>query len=181
MREKAENIIIKMAGVLLILLSTHTFSSQAYGQSIHYLHVDGIVNPVMAEFIIKSIENAAKEKAETIVIQLDTPGGLDLSMRDIVKAILSSDVPIVVYVSPPGSRAASAGVFITYAAHIAAMAPGTNIGSAHPVAMGGEKMDETMMKKVETAAVVYITSLTSFNHTEPTEAYTLLRKSVNIT
>jgi len=155
MREKAENIIIKMAGVLLILLSTHTLSP-AYGQTIHYLHVDGIVNPVMAEFIIKSIENAAKEKAETVVIQLDTPGGLDLSMRDIVKAMLSSDVPIVVYVAPSGSRAASAGVFITYAAHIAAMAPGTNIGSAHPVAMGGEKMDETMMKKVENDAVAYI-------------------------
>src|SRR3972149_3958148 len=158
MREKAENIIIKTAGVLLILilLSAHTLSSPAYGQTIHYLHVDGIVNPVMAEFIIKSIENATKEKAEAVVIQLDTPGGLDLSMRDIVKATLSSDVPIVVYVAPSGSRAASAGVFITYAAHLAAMAPGTNIGSAHPVAMGGEKMDETMMKKVENDAVAYI-------------------------
>ena len=108
MREKAENMIIKIAGVLLILLSTHTLSP-AYGQTIHYLHVDGIVNPVMAEFIMKGIENAAKENAETVVIQLDTPGGLDLSMRDIVKAILSSDVPIVVYVAPSGSRAASAG------------------------------------------------------------------------
>src|SRR4030067_2184620 len=141
MREKAENIIIKMAGVLLILLSTHTLSP-AYGQTIHYLHVDGIVNPVMAEFIIKSIENAAKEKAETVVIQLDNPGGLDLSMRDMVKAMLSSDVPIVVYVAPPGSRAASAGVFISYAAHIAAMAPGTNLGSAPPGGRGGKPADE---------------------------------------
>ena len=181
MREKAENIIIKMAGVLLILLSTHTFSSQAYGQSIHYLHVDGIVNPVMAEFIIKSIENAAKEKAETIVIQLDTPGGLDLSMRDIVKAILSSDVPIVVYVAPSGSRAASAGVFITYAAHIAAMAPGTNIGSAHPVAMGGEKMDETMMKKVENDAVAYIKGIATKRKRNADWAEKAVRKSVNIT
>jgi len=183
MREKAENIIIKTAGVLLILilLSAHTLSSPAYGQSIHYLHVDGIVNPVMAEFIIKSIENAAKEKAEAVVIQLDTPGGLDLSMRDIVKATLSSDVPIVVYVAPSGSRAASAGVFITYAAHIAAMAPGTNIGSAHPVAMGGEKMDETMMKKVENDAVAYIKGIATKRKRNADWAEKAVRKSVNIT
>src|SRR3989344_2112138 len=181
MREKAENMIIKMAGVLLILLSAHTLSSPAYGQTIHYLHVDGIVNPVMAEFIIKSIENAAKEKAEAGVIQLDTPGGLDLSMRDIVKAMLSSDVPIVVYVAPPGSRAASACVFITYAAHIAAMAPGTNIGSAHPVAMGGEKMDETMMKKVENDAVAYIKGIATKRKRNADWAEKAVRKSVNIT
>src|SRR3989338_4350810 len=181
MREKAENMIIKMAGVLLILLSAHTLSSPAYGQTIHYLHVDGIVNPVMAEFIIKSIENAAKEKAEAVVIQLDTPGGLDLSMRDIVKATLSSDVPIVVYVAPSGSRAASAGVFITYAAHIAAMAPGTNIGSAHPVAMGGEKMDETMMKKVENDAVAYIKGIATKRKRNADWAEKAVRKSVNIT
>src|SRR3990172_6542430 len=183
MREKAENIIIKTAGVLLILilLSAHTLSSPAYGQTIHYLHVDGIVNPVMAEFIIKSIENATKEKAEAVVIQLDTPGGLDLSMRDIVKATLSSDVPIVVYVAPSGSRAASAGVFITYAAHIAAMAPGTNIGSAHPLAMGGEKMDETMMKKVENDAVAYIRGIAQKRNRNPDWAEDAVRKSVNIT
>ena len=181
MREKAENMIIKMAGVLLILLSAHTLSSPAYGQTIHYLHVDGIVNPVMAEFIMKGIENAAKENAETVVIQLDTPGGLDLSMRDIVKAILSSDVPVVVYVAPSGSRAASAGVFITYAAHIAAMAPGTNIGSAHPVAMGGEKMDETMMKKVENDAVAYIKGIATKRKRNADWAEKAVRKSVNIT
>ena len=180
MREKAENMIIKIAGVLLILLSTHTLSP-AYGQTVHYLHVDGIVNPVMAEFIMKGIENAAKEKAETVVIQLDTPGGLDLSMRDIVKAMLSSDVPVVVYVAPSGSRAASAGVFITYAAHIAAMAPGTNIGSAHPVAMGGEKMDETMMKKVENDAVAYIKGIATKRKRNADWAEKAVRKSVNIT
>lgn len=180
MREKAENMIIKIAGVLLILLSTHTLSP-AYGQTIHYLHVDGIVNPVMAEFIMKGIENAAKENAETVVIQLDTPGGLDLSMRDIVKAMLSSDVPVVVYVAPSGSRAASAGVFITYAAHIAAMAPGTNIGSAHPVAMGGEKMDETMMKKVENDAVAYIKGIATKRKRNADWAEKAVRKSVNIT
>lgn len=151
------------------------------GQTIHYLDVDGIVNPVMAEFIIKSIETAVKEGAEAVVIQLDTPGGLDLSMRDIVKAILSSDVPIIVYVAPAGSRAASAGVFITYAAHIAAMAPGTNIGAAHPVAMGGEKMDETMLKKVESDAVAYIKGIAGKRKRNAEWAEKAVRESASIT
>lgn len=151
------------------------------GQAIHYLDVDGIVNPVMAEFIIKSIEGATKEGAEALVIQLDTPGGLDLSMRDIVKAVLSSDVPIVVYVAPSGSRAASAGVFITYAAHIAAMAPGTNIGAAHPVAMGGEKMDEVMLKKVESDAVAYIKGIAGKRKRNAEWAEKAVRESASIT
>lgn len=157
-----------------------TVSHPAFAGEIHYLTVDGIVSPVMSEFIVKSIEAAAKENVEALIIQLDTPGGLDLSMRDIVKAMLSSDIPIVVYVAPAGSRAASAGVFITYAAHIAAMAPGTNIGSAHPVAMGGEKMDETMMKKVENDAVAYIKGIATKRHRNAEWAENAVRKSVNI-
>ncbi|MBI3754697.1 MAG: nodulation protein NfeD [Deltaproteobacteria bacterium] len=169
-----------MKKVLLSLLFV-CIGSSAYAQTIHYLNVDGIVNPVMSEFIVKSIDTAAKENAEAVVIQLDTPGGLDLSMRDIVKAVLSSDIPIIVYVAPAGSRAASAGVFITYAAHIAAMAPGTNIGSAHPVTMGGEKMDETMMKKVENDAVAYIKGIAAKRHRNAEWAENAVRKSTNIT
>src|SRR3989338_4909686 len=119
-----------MKRYLLLFLLSILFTSSAFAGNIHYLNVDGIVNPVMSEFITRGIQDAVKENAEAVVIQLDTPGGLDLSMRDIVKAILSADVPVIVYVAPAGSRAASAGVFITYAAHVAAMAPGTNIGSA---------------------------------------------------
>ncbi|MBI5328594.1 MAG: nodulation protein NfeD [Deltaproteobacteria bacterium] len=169
-----------MKKVLLLSLFV-LIGSSTYAQTIHYLTVDGIVNPVMSEFIVKSMEAAAKENAEAVVIQLDTPGGLDLSMRDIVKAMLSSDIPIIVYVAPSGSRAASAGVFIAYAAHIAAMAPGTNIGSAHPVAMGGEKMDETMMKKVENDAVAYIKGIAAKRHRNVEWAENAVRKSVNIT
>ncbi|MBI5874274.1 MAG: nodulation protein NfeD [Deltaproteobacteria bacterium] len=165
---------------LLLLLFFISVSSSAFAGEIHYLTVDGIVNPVMSEFIVKSIEDAAKKNAEAVVIQLDTPGGLDLSMRDIVKVMLSSDVPIIVYVAPAGSRAASAGVFITYAAHIAAMAPGTNIGSAHPVAMGGEKMDETMMKKVENDAVAYIKGIAAKRHRNAEWAENAVRESVNV-
>ncbi len=165
---------------LILLLFFISISSPVFAGNIHYLTVDGIVNPVMSEFITKGIQDAVKENAEAVVIQLDTPGGLDLSMRDIVKAILSADVPIIVYVAPAGSRAASAGVFITYAAHIAAMAPGTNIGSAHPVAMGGEKMDETMMKKVENDAVAYLKGIAAKRHRNADWAEKAVRQSVNV-
>ncbi|MBI5893540.1 MAG: nodulation protein NfeD [Deltaproteobacteria bacterium] len=170
-----------MKKILLLLAFIISAYSSVYAGEIHYLTVDGIVNPVMSEFIVKGIENATKEKAEAIVIQLDTPGGLDLSMRDITKAILSSDVPVVVYVGPSGARAASAGVFITYTAHIAAMTPGTNIGAAHPVAMGGEKMDETMSKKVENDAVAYIKGIAAKKKRNADWAEKAVRESASIT
>jgi len=102
-----------------------------------HITVDGPISPVSADYIQTQIEKAEEEELDLVVLALDTPGGLVSSTRDIVKAILGSEVPIAVYVSPPGARAASAGVFITMAAHVAAMAPGTNIGAAHPVNMGG--------------------------------------------
>ncbi|MCK5237199.1 MAG: hypothetical protein KAR06_09455, partial [Deltaproteobacteria bacterium] len=148
---------------------------------IHYVIVEGIVEPAMGEFIVKSIDDATKANAELIVFQLDTPGGLDLSMRVIIKSILSSDVPVVVYVAPPGARAASAGVFITYASHVAAMAPGTNMGSAHPVAMGGGEIDETMMAKVENDAAAYIKSIAEKKGRNAEWAEKAVRESVNIT
>lgn len=149
--------------------------------TVHYMVVEGIVNPVMAEFVEKSLDSAAEAGAEAVVIQLDTPGGLDLSMRIVVKAILSSEVPVAVYVAPSGSRAASAGVFITYAANVAAMAPGTNIGSASPVAMGGGEMDETMQKKVLNDAVAYIKSIADKRGRNAEWAEKAVREAVNIT
>jgi membrane-bound serine protease (ClpP class) len=142
--------------------------------------VDGVVNPVMSEFITQGIGKATKEGAEAFVIELDTPGGLDLAMRDIIKSILSSEIPVIVYVSPGGARAASAGVFITMAAHIAAMAPGTNIGAAHPVAVGGGKMDETMVKKVENDAVAYIRGIAEKKGKNADWAEKAVRESVSI-
>ncbi|HBL17674.1 MAG: hypothetical protein A2X36_07725 [Elusimicrobia bacterium GWA2_69_24] len=119
----------------------------------------GIIHPVAAEFMTAAIREAETRKADALVFQLDTPGGLDLSMRDIIKAILAAKVPVIVYVHPTGGRAASAGVFITMAAHVAAMAPGTNIGAAHPVAiptmggMGGKEAKEGTDKVMEGKAV----------------------------
>lgn len=98
---------------------------------------DEAITPITARFVGRAIRMAETERAECLVIVLDTPGGLVDSTRQLVKDILRSEVPVVVYVAPPGGRAASAGVFVTMAAHVAAMAPGTNIGAAHPVALGG--------------------------------------------
>ncbi|MFQ5441654.1 MAG: nodulation protein NfeD [Thermodesulfobacteriota bacterium] len=164
--------------IFLLLSFSPLYGSQG---EIYYLHADGIVNPVMAEFLTESMQEAARAKALAVIIELDTPGGLDLSMREIVKAELASEVPVIVYVAPSGSRAASAGVFIAYAANLAAMAPGTNIGSAHPVAMGGGKADETMMKKVENDAVAYIKSIAKKRKRNASWAERAVRKSVNIT
>src|SRR5690606_1324486 len=101
------------------------------------LQLDGVISPASSDFIVRGIDRAASQQAQLVVITLDTPGGLDASMRSIVKAILASPVPVATYVAPAGARAASAGTFILYASHIAAMAPASNIGAATPVQIGG--------------------------------------------
>ena len=137
---------IKKVFPLFLMYLFIPYFINAAAADITVIKAEGVVNPVMSEFITKSIDDAVAEKSEVLVIELDTPGGLDTSMRSIVKKINASAVPIAVYVSPGGARAASAGVFITLAAHIAAMAPGTNIGAAHPVGLSGN-MDDTMAEK----------------------------------
>jgi membrane-bound serine protease (ClpP class) len=138
------------------------------------------INPVSSEFINKSIQEANDGKYEAIVIELDTPGGLVESMRDIVKGINASGVAVIVYVSPSGARAASAGVFITMAAHVASMAPGTNIGAAHPVNMHGS-MDETMAKKATNDLVAFIKSIADSRGRNAKWAEDAVSKSVSIT
>jgi len=165
---------------LTTVLLIQAFPSSSSAKDILYIKTEGIVNPVMAAYLADGLEEAKETGAEAVIIQMDTPGGLDLSMREIVKGVLASDVPVIVYVAPAGSRAASAGVFITYAANIAAMAPGTNIGSAHPVSMGGQ-MDETMSKKVENDAVAYIKGLAAKRARNADWAEKAVRESVNIT
>src|SRR5262245_51044269 len=111
--------------------------------------LEAVISPVTRRLVRIAIDRAQSERPQALVIQLDTPGGLERSMRAIVQRMMNAEVPIVVFVAPTGARAASAGVFITMAAHVAAMAPATNIGAASPVAMGGGNVDKTMMKKVE--------------------------------
>lgn len=142
---------------------------------------EGVINPVAAEYLAQVIAEAEKDHAQAVVIRLDTPGGLDTSMRMIIKEMSASEVPIIVYVSPVGARAASAGVFITLAAQIAAMAPGTNIGAAHPVSMGGGEMDKEMKKKVENDAAAYIKSIAQKHGRNVQWAEDAVRESVSAT
>ena len=142
---------------------------------------EGVINPVAAEYLHDALALAEERRAEALLIRLDTPGGLDTSMRLIIKDITSAAVPVVVYVSPSGGRAASAGVFITISAHVAAMAPGTNIGAAHPVAMGGGDMDKTMREKVENDSAAYIKSIAEQRGRNAVWAEDAVRKSVSAT
>jgi membrane-bound serine protease (ClpP class) len=143
----------------LIIIAVLSAIVSAQGDFIYLLKVDGIINPASAGYIVKGIDKAEQEGASCMVIQMDTPGGLMDSMRDIVKRILSARVPIIVYVAPSGSRAGSAGVFITLAAHVAAMAPGTNIGAAHPVQMGEKEISKEMEAKILNDTVAYIRTI----------------------
>ncbi len=144
------------------------------------IRVEGAISPVSAEYIEKNLARASDLRAAALVIELDTPGGLDASMRGIVKGMTASSVPVIVYVAPGGARAASAGVFITVAAHVAAMAPGTNIGAAHPVSVGG-KMDAEMSEKVTNDAAAYIRSLAERSGRNAAWAEDAVRKSVSVT
>ena len=144
--------------------------------------VDAAITPAIAKYIIKSIEEAYADNATGLIILLDTPGGLDLAMRDIIKEVFGAPLPVIVYVHPPGARAASAGVMITMAAHVAAMTPGTNIGAAHPVAMGvGGKMDDTMAAKIENDAVAYAVGIAEKKNRNAEWVEQAVRKSVSIT
>lgn len=142
---------------------------------------EGVINPVAAEYFHDALSFAESAHAQALVFRLDTPGGLDTSMRLIIKDITGSTLPVVVYVAPSGGRAASAGVFITLAAQVAAMAPGTNIGAAHPVAMGGAEMDKTMQEKVENDSVAYIKSIAEQRGRNAAWAEEAVRKSVSVT
>ncbi len=142
-------------GLSLLLVSGEV---SAESSQVDVLRVKGAITPVLAGYIDRGIELAEEHGATACIIEMDTPGGLDSSMRDIVQHIMGADVPVVVYM-PTGARAASAGAFITLAAHVAVMAPATEIGAAHPVAIGEDGMDETMEDKVVNDAVAYIRSI----------------------
>ena len=142
---------------------------------------DGVINPVAAEYLQDALAFAQESGAQALIVRLNTPGGLDTSMRLIIKDVTGAAIPVVVYVSPSSARAASAGVFITMAAHVAAMAPGTNIGAAHPVMMGGGEMDKTMKEKIENDSVAYLKSIASQRRRNVAWAEDAVRKSASVT
>ena len=170
--------------LLVIALLLMVWPANAFGSnSIIVIEVEGAINPVVAEFVTNEIRSANTSSEELIVIRMDTPGGLDASMRKIIKAIQSSKIPVASFVSPSGSRAASAGTFITIASHIAAMEPGTNIGAAHPVnLMGGGASGQAklMEEKVVNDASAYIRSLAEQRGRNAHWAELSVRKSVSV-
>ena len=145
------------------------------------IELEGPINPGTDLFATRGIKQAQRNGYSLVIIRLDTPGGLDTSMRSIIKAMLNSTIPVVVYVAPRGARAASAGVMITIAAHVAAMAPQTNIGAAHPVSAGGKEIDKTMSEKVVNDMVAYARSIAKDRKRNQEWVEKAIRESVSIT
>ncbi len=145
------------------------------------IELEGTINPGTAMYVTRGLEKAEEEGAALAIIRLDTPGGLASSMRTIVKGILNSPVPVVVYVGPRGAGAASAGVMVTVAAHIAAMAPGTNIGAAHPVTAGGKDIEKTMSEKVVNDMAAYARGIAEEKGRNGEWVEKAIRESVSVT
>ncbi len=171
-----------MRGIKLIFACLLLFNSfpAAQEKTVLVIGIDGTINPASSDYIESGIKRAEEIGAECLIIELNTPGGLLKSTREIVKNILLSPVPVVVYVYPSGSQAASAGVFITLSGHIAAMAPGTNIGAAHPVTLQGQQ-DSVMMEKATNDAAAFIRTISEKRNRNVKWAEDAVRHSLSIT
>ncbi|MBI2252340.1 MAG: nodulation protein NfeD [Armatimonadetes bacterium] len=169
--------------LLLFFLFIPAFALDKNNQPVDVLTVKGVINPILASYVNRGIEISEKDGA-ICIIKMDTPGGLDQSMRIIIQKIISSAVPVVIYVYPQGGRAASAGVYILYSAHIAAMSPSTNLGAAHPVQMGkegAEKKDDVMTQKITNDAAAFIKGLAQKHGRNISWAEKAVRESVSVT
>src|SRR5690242_14201338 len=168
----------------VVLLTAFAFPASprpaSAAQAVATIEMYSAITPVAVRLLTTAIDRAQSEGAQALVVQLNTPGGLERSMRSMVQTILGSPIPVIVYVSPTGARAASAGVFVTMAAHVAAMAPATNIGAAHPVAVGGS-MDKEMTKKVENDAAAFARTIATERGRNVEWAEKAVRSSVSAT
>ena len=173
--------IIFILPALLWFLFGYAGNNFAAENEVYIIEIAGSINPAVADFIKKGIEKASEDDVSCIIIKIDTPGGLAESMRIIVKAIFASKVPVVTYVAPSGARAASAGVMITIVANIAAMAPGTNIGAAHPVGAGGKDIGGTMSEKVTNDMVAQVKSIAEKRGRNVKWVEKAVRESVSVT
>ena len=173
---------------ILLFLTTVTLGAGVFAQSkdagaphVDLIAIDGSINPAVDDFIREGIARAKSNGARALIVQLDTPGGLLTSTRTIVKEMLGAQVPVMVWVGPSGAGAGSAGVFITLAAHVAAMAPGTNIGATHPVAGGGQEVKGVMGEKIENFTASFSESIAQKRGRNAEWAIQAVRKSVAIT
>jgi membrane-bound serine protease (ClpP class) len=172
------------AAVAAALLLVGSGSAASSRPSVYSLELSGEISPATAAWVDRALGEAADDDAPLAIIRLDTPGGLDASLRDIVKDILAAPMPVVVYVSPDGARAASAGVYITESADVAAMAPQTNIGSATPISIGpgGESdVSDVLGRKITNDAAAYVRALAAAHGRNPDLAERMVRKAVNVT
>ena len=174
---------IALTGLALWLVCAATVVA---AEKVSLIKIDGAIGPATASYIARSIDEARTQNAQCLVIQLNTPGGLLESTQTIVQSFLGSTVPVVVYVAPTGATATSAGCFITIAASVAAMAPATTIGAAHPVMLGGnptggeQKTDDTMKQKLENFSVSYIEAIAARRHHNVDWAKSAVRESASI-
>jgi membrane-bound serine protease (ClpP class) len=172
---------ILLFGALVLGAADPACAQHTSHTAVVVLELRGVIDPVVAQYVQQGIDAANEAGAQLVIIQLDTPGGLDTAMRDIVQAILNSGVPVAVFVTPSGARAASAGVFITMSAHVAAMAPGTNIGAAHPVDLSQGEMSATMENKVTNDAAAYIQAIAHERGRNADWAQEAVRQSASLT
>jgi membrane-bound serine protease (ClpP class) len=165
------------AALLTLVLVSVAFA--AGNGAIRLININGPINPVTAEYVTRNLKESAMRHDRLFLIEMDTPGGLDTAMRDIVKGIFASPVPVVVYVAPSGARAASAGAIISMAADVCAMAPGTNIGAAHPVSLG-EQPDKVMQEKILNDAEAYVEGIARKRGRNIEEARKMVRSSTSL-
>jgi membrane-bound serine protease (ClpP class) len=144
---------------LFLLMAGAAGAQEGGSETVDLIEVEGVIDPPVADFLTQSLSEAERDGVQAAVIRMDTPGGLDVSMREIVQQMLDSNVPVAVWVAPRGARAASAGTFITYAANLAYMSDATTIGAATPVNLGGGDIDETLSRKITNDAAEYISDL----------------------
>ncbi len=170
----------RLCTLVSLLLATMAATPSWAARPVSVIDIDGAITPITVRLLAAAIERAQAEGSQALVVQLNTPGGLERSMRSMVQSILNSEIPIIVYVAPTGARAASAGVFLTMAAHVAAMAPATNMGAAHPVAVGGQ-MDKDMLKKVENDAAAFARTLATERGRNAEWMEKAVRSSVSVT
>ncbi len=180
MRRGHSAVLVALAAVVVLAVDLPGSAASA-ASPVSLIELDGAITPITVRLLDTAIGRARTERSQALVVMLNTPGGLERSMRSMVQSILNSDIPVIVYVGPTGARAASAGVFITMAGHVAAMAPATNIGAAHPVAAGGGQMDKEMSKKVENDAAAFARSIATERGRNVEWAEKAVRSSVSAT